>query len=608
MHTPPPSNGVRRRLTIRSRSASPIYSSEECERQTRTIQHVESKRTLSPLWAIGLISFVYLSALFILIVSPKNHETNLAKAFEQKHDEKVTLIIVPTEEEIEILEDAVFDVTYPFSTFYGKWKYGREVINKYIHPGIEIDGCQADWHGFSFVCPKHQLVYVDIDREFVVLTEKHSTLTTSVRIGQTKAVELSNDPNIVPSTVRRFHSVPDDYVGTSRVNVGVLEYQGDNGWNQEDLNTWANWTKTFPAPKPTLIHGGTDGGMDVEALLDVTATCGVMPHSVCTTITSAGWILESAIFLANASEFFGGRPTSLSASWGWRVTRTCEDVAQSFCSDNNLTSKEYFVLTEFFLGLMSATQPTTLVASSGDAGNECRAQGGESCDVTTLGSPYPSSSSYFSAVGAGVLGNDGIDIQNPGCHVGGPLYPCGSGTGIMRPIQFGGPPNHSMFWTSGAGFNPYKNRTSSFVSKYLASQAMNGTLPPQKMFNQNGLATPDFVSIGHNWRMSVGSGPINVDGTSMSAPLATSAVISVVNENRVRHGRPGLGHAYYWLEAMATGCSNCFNKVEPPGYGGCTEETCCPYGFHSDSTVWDAVSGFGSPNVTAILVWDNSLW
>ncbi len=537
---------------------------------------------------------------------PPTSSTILAKADSVQH---LRLLKVPSPSFVKYVKNRAYEVSNVTHVNYGRFEDAQQDMMLHARP-MYIPGCIAAWHGHSYDC---RIAKSMIPTGFVIMDLDAAPGKTKPRVESKSDPSTAGaraDGHVVPETVRNLHGIPDMDL-TTRVIVGPVEYQGDRGWNVADLTQWGKAVGQDPFI-PTLTYGGTGNGADVENLLDILTACGIAHGATCTQLTFANWLLEMASFLsAHGLDFFDGFPTVLTNSWGWRSSRICEDIVPQFCSANNLTSTQYHRLVEFHLAIDAATQPTSNLFSSGDAGEWTRAEGGETCSAPNLGCPYGACSAWVTAVGAVVDVNDTVatNFTAPGCkNPDGSFAPCASGTsGVLRPIQYGGPPDGSMFWTSGGGFDWIETCPAwqhDLVQSYLA---LADHLPPSKMYNASNRASPDLVSVGHNWYLYAGGAAMAVDGTSMSSPILAAA-LTYVNQARLNAGRPGLGFANPWLYMAAESCPDCFIKIKPPGYGGCTETMCCPVGFHSANTRWDAITGLGFPIISKLIAWDTKLF
>jgi len=130
---------------------------------------------------------------------------------------------------------------------------------------------------------------------------------------------------------------------------------------------------------------------------------------------------------------------------------------------------------------------------------------------------WPTSCPFITAVGASQIEN-GVSKGPfktpfcnkptgglPACATGGTEVTCSTATGALI--------------TSGGGFSifePTPSWQSAGVAAYLASGAK---LPPAGDFNNTGRGYPDVSALGHNYIIWLSGQPLQVDGTSCSAPV-----------------------------------------------------------------------------------------
>ena len=120
------------------------------------------------------------------------------------------------------------------------------------------------------------------------------------------------------------------------------------------------------------------------------------------------------------------------------------------------------------------------------------------------------------------------------------------------------------------------------VQKYLES----GKAPSAKYFNKTGRAYPDLSAFATDFAIVVGSGTINVAGTSCSTPTV-AGIISLLNDIRLKQGKKTLGFLNPLLYQLA---GKGFHDITEGSNGidGCP-------GFTATQG-WDPTSGWGSPN------------
>jgi tripeptidyl-peptidase-1 len=128
-------------------------------------------------------------------------------------------------------------------------------------------------------------------------------------------------------------------------------------------------------------------------------------------------------------------------------------------------------------------------------------------------------------------------------------------------------------------FEPY----SQFVHEADFSHIRTG------VYNRLGRAYPDVGSVGDRQLILGGGDWYSIGGTSLSAPV-WAAVLTLVNEQRLKAGKPTLGFVNPVLYAHP----EVFNDVTEGTNPGCDT-----VGFKA-SKGWDPVTGLGSPNFTKL--------
>ena len=148
-------------------------------------------------------------------------------------------------------------------------------------------------------------------------------------------------------------------------------------------------------------------------------------------------------------------------------------------------------------------------------------------------------------------------------------------------------------YASGGGFSNYFPRPKyqdKVVPAYIKS--LDSAFDPY--YNKSGRGYPDIAAQGYRY-LTIWNGTIvPLDGTSCSAPTASS-IISLVNDALLAAGKPVLGFLNPWLYHQGY---KAFTDVLEGSAIGCNETGL--NGFPATKG-WDAVSGFGTPNFLNIL-------
>jgi hypothetical protein len=154
---------------------------------------------------------------------------------------------------------------------------------------------------------------------------------------------------------------------------------------------------------------------------------------------------------------------------------------------------------------------------------------------------------------------------------------------------------------SGGGFSkqfsqsPNAEWQSAAVAKYLATVDPS-TLPAAGLFPPKGRATPDVSALGEGYQVFNGGWEVvTVGGTSASAP-AFAAMVSLLNEARIKAGKPAMGFLNPFLYANADAFTDIVmgsNKISREGNE-------VAYGFNCTKG-WDPVTGLGTPQFGKLL-------
>lgn len=124
-----------------------------------------------------------------------------------------------------------------------------------------------------------------------------------------------------------------------------------------------------------------------------------------------------------------------------------------------------------------------------------------------------------------------------------------------------------------------------------------GNLPPTYLWNSTNRGFPDLAALSDQVLIYRSGFEIS-GGTSAASPI-TAGLLALLNDARLRSGRPPLGFVAPWLYKTAAAHPEAFNDVTI-GDNCCGELVCCPYGF-SATKGWDAVTGWGSLNLGVLI-------
>eukprot|EP01041_Mallomonas_annulata_P004838 gene4838-9642_t len=231
----------------------------------------------------------------------------------------------------------------------------------------------------------------------------------------------------------------------------------------------------------------------------------------------------------------------------------------------------------------------TVIAASGDAG----VQGvGKGSDGEQCGKPrqvWPASSPYVTAVGATQLTSGGVEIA------------CSTRTGadITSGGGFSGVNDRSLAPWQHEVVNRYLNMSTSSSNSSTSNSSYK--IPLISHFNSTGRGYPDVALIGNDYQFIFQRFTSIQSGTSASAPVF-AGIISLLNDKRLSQGMPPLGFANPFLYWAYKKDSTAFTDITNGDNAcGSYHQSCCDYGY-STAPGWDALTGLGSPNFTALAV------
>ena len=124
------------------------------------------------------------------------------------------------------------------------------------------------------------------------------------------------------------------------------------------------------------------------------------------------------------------------------------------------------------------------------------------------------------------------------------------------------------------------------VQGYLHSAPQ---LPPAALFNASGRASPDVAALGEGFQVYVNGRAESVGGTSASSPTF-AAMVSLINEARLKAGKPPMGFLNPFLYANADAFYDCTKGTNAIGRGTGPIK----YGFNATKG-WDPATGLGTP-------------
>ena len=135
----------------------------------------------------------------------------------------------------------------------------------------------------------------------------------------------------------------------------------------------------------------------------------------------------------------------------------------------------------------------------------------------------------------------------------------------------------------------------SVVNTYLQTAV---GLPPSSDYNSNNRGFPDVSALGHNYLIRIDDSWADVDGTSCSAPV-WAGINALLNSYELNNNRNLTGFINPLLYQAYDDQPSIFYDIVD-GNNTCTESKCCQYGYPT-ATGWDAVTGLGTPDFSALL-------
>jgi len=528
---------------------------------------------------------------------------------------------------LDVLENALLDVSNPHSENYGKWWTHDQIINTIAPPKDQVDALIAylSAEGFTdlfsngdYIRAKASVRLIESVFNIEMHHLKHKTGVTVTRTAGEYTIPASmsdlvevvggiadlpvvpkgprstgifnagggDAQYIIPQTLQSLYSIPSTFPTHVNSSLCLAEFQNDTSFSKKDLTTFSTNTDTPLIKVDTIVGTYTPSDPDLEATLDVQYGGSIALNSSIWYWTEPGWMLDFANRLFEADPF----PLVVSMSWGWDEPAQC-----SITSPKCQNSYQYVVRSnaEFLKVTMKGI---SLLAASGDQG--APGDGNPSCSTkkAPISTIFPGASPYVTSVGATMLSTsaESSDATAPICS----KFKCATSTTEVVCTY------PEALITTGGGFSDYAalpSWQSSVVNAYLQSGV---TLPESKYFNATNRAFPDVSALGHNYLIVAQGDWTPVDGTSCSTPV-TGAIVSLLNSARLNAGKAPLGFVAPLFYAAAAANANAFNDIVG-GNNYCSEDCCGKVGYIATKG-WDPVTGLGTPNFPALLSYVESL-
>jgi len=417
-------------------------------------------------------------------------------------------------------------------------------------------------------------------------TITYQSLTTVLVTSPFPAVAT---PPVLPQALRGLYNIPTNAYVVGGATQAVVEFE-QQYYSNDDLVQYFKAVGVPPANAKlvTVIGPNNQSQAGGEAALDIELICALAPGAK-TTFWSIGAnssveiddILKWAIAMSNDTS----PPQVSSISYGMTEGHVDRYLGSGYLRRSDI---EFAKL---------AARGLTVVIASGDTGaGDLGPPPMSSPTCNTLHPDWPSQSPYVLSVGSTYIS----PLDAPACYGG---IDCS-----QQPLgEVAVSMDQGLFWTTGGGASntqPIPSYQRWAVNEYVNSGV---AFPPAAMWNQTGRMYPDVVAVGHNLEIVLQGVFTPVDGTSASAPIF-SAVITLLNDHRLRAGKKPLGWINPLLYKLAQHNRSCFNPITVgnnrcgayPGGDFPQSAECCSHGYNAYET-FSAVGGLGSPNYASLL-------
>jgi subtilase family serine protease len=396
-------------------------------------------------------------------------------------------------------------------------------------------------------------------------------------------------PPVLPQALRSLYNIPTNAYVVGGATQAVVEFE-QQYYSNDDLVQYFKAVGVPPANAKliTVIGPNNQSQAGGEAALDIELICALAPGAK-TTFWSIGAnssieiddILKWAIAMSNDPS----PPQVSSISYGMTESHVDKYLGSGYLRRSDI---EFAKL---------AARGLTVVIASGDTGaGDLGPPPMSSPTCNTLHPDWPSQSPYVLSVGSTYIS----PLDSPACYGG---IDCS-----QQPLgEVAVSMDQGLFWTTGGGASntqPIPSYQQWAVDEYRNSGV---AFPPAAMWNSTGRMYPDVVAVGHNLEIVLQGAFTPVDGTSASAPIF-SAVITLLNDHRLRAGKKPLGWINPLLYKLAQHNRSCFNPITVgnnrcgayPGGDFPQSAECCSHGYNAYTT-FSAVGGLGSPNFESLL-------
>ncbi|KAG0298346.1 hypothetical protein BGZ98_000227 [Dissophora globulifera] len=366
----------------------------------------------------------------------------------------------------------------------------------------------------------------------------HATYSLAMRTSKFTRRQMPGSCNdiVTPICLQGLYDIPKDRATQQKQQIAVPGFINEYA-NQEDLAAFMKGFRPYINPAPTFEEQLVDGGKNpqdlasagIEANLDIQYTVGIAPGVPTTFYSSGNPNLNGFVNLARKWMNMAQPPSIVSISYGYNENQLTKGSANNLCNA--------------FQQL--AIRGVSVIVASGDGG-VAGSRPNDKCQ--TFVPTFPASCPFVTAVGA----TKGIP------EVGAEL--------------------------SAGGFSNHFSRPSYQINAVNGYFGKIGTQYSGR-FNPTGRAYPDVSAQGEHISILKGGQPIQVDGTSASAPIF-AAVVALINDRLISKGRPVLG----FLNPAIYRNPGIWNDITTGSNPGCGTS-----GFSAQSG-WDPVTGMGTPS------------
>ena len=359
-----------------------------------------------------------------------------------------------------------------------------------------------------------------------------------------------------PPELAQIYSFPEDLDGAEQC-IGLLEFGG--GYEQADLDYYFNHLKVGPPSVTTVPVGANNepgGDADYEVVLDIDVAGAAAPGASIavyfSTFTEAGWVEA----LTKAINDDVNKPSVLSISWGYSELEEVEGFAWTaqVMDELNTIFKE------------AANLGITVILAAGDDGSIDGIQDGK------VHIDFPASSPY--------------------------VLSCG-GTTLYASHQ---KRTSEVVWNHGLRSDgPGHGATGGGVSEHfpIPQWQTQANVPVSATTGFAGRGVPDVAAVADGrtgYAQYINGEMITDGGTSASAPL-WAALIARINQGLDANAagtRVGYWNPLLYLTVGTTGAFHDITKGNNDAHGDMG-------GAYPAAAGWDACTGWGAPNGTALL-------